>query len=157
MNFSSFCCMYMSWLSIFTYRLTPCLLWYLKIFAEENINLQKRTIIKNSDEEDSFIKDVIASFTKLDTSNILEIHQLEKVVTDFANIVESAWMKNSKIVNITKYSKSWWNDNCNKDLAKYRSLKNIEDWKAFQKTVKNTKRAFFDLKIQEIANKKYRP
>jgi len=87
----------------------------------------------------------------------LEIHQLEKVVTDFANIVESAWMKNSKIVNITKYSKSWWNDNCNKDLAKYRSLKNIEDWKAFQKTVKNTKRAFFDLKIQEIANKKYRP
>ena len=82
---------------------------------------------------------------------------MEKVVTDFANIVESAWMKNSKIVNITKYSKSWWNDNCNKDLAKYRSLKNIEDWKAFQKTVKNTKRAFFDLKIQEIANKKYRP
>jgi len=131
MNFSSFFCMYMFWLSIFTYCLTPCLLWYLKIFAEENINLWKRTIIKNSNEEDLFIKDVIASFAKLDTSNILEIHQLEKVVTDFANIVESVWMKNLKIVNITKYSKSWWNDNCNKDLEKYRSLKNIEDWKTF--------------------------
>lgn len=35
MNFSSFCCMYMSWFSIFTYCLTPCLLWYLKIFGED--------------------------------------------------------------------------------------------------------------------------
>jgi len=53
-----------------------------------NIDLQKRTIIKNSDEEDLFIKKVIASFAKLDTSNILEKYQLEKVITDFANITE---------------------------------------------------------------------
>ena len=74
---------------------------------EENINLHKRTILKNSNEEDLFIKEVITSFSKLDTSNILDISQLEKIITDFANIVESAWIKNSKIVNITKYSKSW--------------------------------------------------
>ena len=36
-------------------------------------------------------------------------------------------------------------------------MKNIEDWKTFQKTVKNTKRAFFDQKIQEITNKKHGP
>jgi len=53
-----------------------------------NIDLQKRTIIKNSDEEDLFIKKVIASFAKLDTSNILGKYQLEKVITDFANITE---------------------------------------------------------------------
>jgi len=75
--------------------------------TKENIDLRKRTISKNSDKEDLFIKEVIASFSKLDTSNILEISQLEKIVTDFANIVEFAWMKNSKIVNITKHSKSW--------------------------------------------------
>jgi len=40
--------------------------------AKINIDLWKRTIIKNSNEEDSFIKEVIASFTKLDTLNILE-------------------------------------------------------------------------------------
>jgi len=53
-----------------------------------NIDLQKRTIIKNSDEEDLFIKKVIASFAKLVTSNILGKYQLEKVITDFANITE---------------------------------------------------------------------
>jgi len=57
--------------------------------AKINIDLQKKTIIKNRDEEDLFIKEVIAFFAKLDTSNILEKHQLEKVVTNFANIVES--------------------------------------------------------------------
>jgi len=99
--------------------------------AEENIDLCKRTITKNSDEEELFIKEVIASFTKLDTSNISDISKLERVVNDFANIIDNAWTKNSKIINITKHVKSWWNDNCNKDLAKYRSSKNIEDWKTF--------------------------
>ena len=80
-----------------------------------------------TDEEDLSIKEVIASFTELNTLNILEKHQLEKVITDFANIVESIWTKNSKIVNIMKHSKSWWNNDCKKDLARYRSLKNIED------------------------------
>jgi len=99
--------------------------------SKENINLCKRTITKNSDEEELFIREVIASFTKLNISNISDIPKLERVVNDFANIVDNAWTKNSKIVNITRHVKSWWNDNYNKDLAKYRSSKNIEDWKTF--------------------------
>ena len=125
--------------------------------TEININLRKRTIVKNSDEEDLFIKEVITFFTKVDIPNILEINQLEKVVTDVTNIVELMWTKNSKIINIMKHSKSWWNNDCNKDLTKYGFSKNIEDWKMFQKMVKNTKKTFFDQKILEIANKKCRP
>ena len=75
--------------------------------AEANIDHQKWTIIKNSEEEELFIKEVITSFAKLDMSNILEILQLENVINDFTNIVNSVWMKHSKVVNITKYSKSW--------------------------------------------------
>jgi len=40
---------------------------------EENIDICKRTISKNSNEKDSFIKEVITSFSKLDTLNILDI------------------------------------------------------------------------------------
>ena len=125
--------------------------------TEENINSQKRTIIKDSEEKESFVKEVIAFFKNINTSNLLDIPHLKKIVNDFANIIDNAWEKNSKIVNITRYSKSWWDENCNWDLEKYGLLKSIEDWKAFRMTIKNTKWSFFDLKIQEIANKKQGP
>ena len=63
------------------------------------------------------------------------------------------WEKHSKVINITRYSKSWWDDNCKCNLDIYRSTKNIEDWKQFKRMVKNAKHSFFNLKIQEIANK----
>jgi len=75
--------------------------------VKEYIASCKRTITKNSKEEDKFIKKVITSFSKLDILNILDISKLEKVISDFANIVDHTWMKYSKLVNITKHSKSW--------------------------------------------------
>ena len=54
-----------------------------------------------------------------------------------------------------KHSKSWWNDKCNKDLVNYRSSKSRKSWKTFWKMVRNMKRVFFNLKIQEIVNKKW--
>ena len=35
--------------------------------------------------------------------------------------------------------------------------RNLEDWKLFKKTVKTTKRLFFDIKIQMITNKSQGP
>jgi len=82
---------------------------------------------------------------------------LKKAVNDFTKNIDDAWNKNAKLTNITKYSKSWWDNNCSRNLEKYRSLKSLEDWKSFCKTVKNIKRTFFNLKTMEIANKEQGP
>jgi len=58
--------------------------------TEENTDFHKRTIKKNSEEKELFIKEVIASLKNLDISNILDILNLERVVNDFANIVDNA-------------------------------------------------------------------
>ena len=62
-----------------------------------------------------------------------------------------------KIVNITKHLKEWWNEQCCRNLENYQQTRHVEDWRQFRDTIKKTKHKSFDLKIQEIANKKYRP
>lgn len=87
----------------------------------------KITIRKNSIEEESFIKDIISSIKILDISNLLDIPSLEKVVNNFAKNMDNAWSKNVKLTNITKHSKSWWDNKCSRDLERYRASKSLEN------------------------------
>ena len=74
--------------------------------AEENINSSKFSIIKNSEEEVMFIKEVSSIIKNLNVSDISDIDKLEYVVNTLASNTKSAWRKNSKQVNITRHSKS---------------------------------------------------
>ena len=121
---------------------------------KEHVNSSKCSIGKDSEEEVSFIKDVSMIFRNLNMSNISDLTSLDKIINDLAQEIEYTWEKHSKIVKITKYSKSWWDGKCSHDLEIYRITRSLEDWKTFQRIVKITKRTFFDLKIQEIVNKK---
>ena len=76
--------------------------------AEENINLSKFSIVKNSKEEASFIKDVSSIIKNLDISDLSDIDKLENVVNTLASNTKCTWGKNLKLVNITRHSKSWW-------------------------------------------------
>ena len=78
---------------------------------------------------------------------------MQKIVYDIKRI----WHKYSKVINITKWSKAWWDHKCHTDLEVYRQSQRIEDWKKLKNTVKRTKHKFFDGKINEITNKKCRP
>ena len=42
-------------------------------------------------------------------------------------------------------------------LNNYRMSRSLDNWKKFKKVVKNTKRSFFNMKIQEVANKSCGP
>ena len=99
--------------------------------VEEHINTSKWSIVKDSEEEAIFIKDLISSFRSINTFFISDITSFDRIINDFTKVVEIAWKKNAKTINITKYSKSWWDDSCSRDLEKYRSLKSLEDWKQF--------------------------
>jgi len=114
-------------------------------------------IPKKSEKEEKFIKVVISIFKSLNTSSITNCKSLEQIINSLASRLEQAWFSNAKNVNITKHSKKWWNDDCNRSLSKYRESKTLEDWKSFKYIVKSTKRTFFNTKIQEIANKSRRP
>ena len=67
------------------------------------------------------------------------------------------WTKNAKQLRITKHSKQWWTEECSRSLNNYRMTRSLENWKKFKKVVKNTKKSFFNMKIQEVANKSCGP
>jgi len=122
--------------------------------AEENIVSSKFFIAKNSEEEVSFIKNVSYAIKNIDTSDLSDPYLLKDVTNTLTSKIENAWRANSKRVKIMRHSKSWWNKECSLALNNYRMTRSLENWKIFKSKVKTTKQSFFDVKIQEIANKK---
>ena len=120
---------------------------------EEVIQTSKLAISLNSEQETKFIKDVISNFSKLDTSNIVDINTLDQIVNQLSVTVEQMWLQNAKKSRSSKHSKQWWSESCRNVLSTYRLERSRENWKSFKLAVKNAKRTFFDDKIHEIANK----
>ena len=119
--------------------------------------MSKLTLVPKSEQETAFINNVISNFKMLDISNIVDAVKLERIVNQLRSIIDQAWLKNAKKSKISKHSKQWWLETCSWSLNNYRTTRSHGNCKTFKKTVKDTKRTFFDNKIQEIANKSYGP
>ena len=72
---------------------------------EENIQIKKHIIVKNSKEEDNFIIKLIEAIKRLNTEGIQSKGVLKDIVQSLTSYIERIWYKHSKIVNITKHSK----------------------------------------------------
>ena len=121
--------------------------------SEEIVQMSKLILTPKSDQESKFIKDVISKFKDLDMTSIKDIDKLERVIKQFGMFIDQAWTKNTKKSKISKHSKQWWTEACSHSLDNYRSSRSLENWKKFKKIIKDTKRSFFDDKIQEVVNK----
>ena len=73
---------------------------------KEYIQIKKWSLIKNSDKESSFIKEVISFLKNIDTHSISSIEILELIVQKITYNIDSMWFKHSKKVNIMKQSKA---------------------------------------------------
>jgi len=70
---------------------------------KEFIQEECSTIIKNSEEEEIFIVDlIIEALGKLDTTMILNKDVLENIVQKYTRLLELIWYKHSRIVKITR-------------------------------------------------------
>jgi len=79
---------------------------------EEHIQTRRCMLVKNSEEEDKFVNKLIETIKGMNTENICNKNVLNQIVQEFSSITERLWYKHSKIVNITKHSKEWWNEQC---------------------------------------------
>ena len=124
---------------------------------EEVVCTSKLLIPQRSKLETAFIEEIISNFKNLDTSNIADTEKLEHIVNQLRAIIDQAWTKNAKNLRISKHSKKWWMDECSHSLNDYRTSRSLDNWKNFKKVIKNTKRSFFNMKIQEVASKSHGP
>jgi len=97
------------------------------VIFKEYIQTKKCIIIKNSEKEKNFTTELIKAIKRIYTDNITSKEVFKQIIHEFANNMDRIWFKNSKIVNITKYSKSWWNKECNRELERYQALKHVRD------------------------------
>ena len=125
--------------------------------VDEIINTSKLSIQQNSEQETAFIREVISGVKNLNTLNISNKKCLENTVNNLNLLINQVWNKNAKQTRITKHSKQWWNNECKQAIDKYRASRSLESWKKFKKVVKDTKRSFFNSKIQEVVNKSHGP
>jgi len=73
--------------------------------AEKNIISSRLSILKNSKEEATFVKEATVIIKNLNTSNLTDHNKLEDIVNLLELKIELAWAKNAKQTRITKHSK----------------------------------------------------
>ena len=76
------------------------------VIIKEYIQIRKCTITKNIEEKENFIAELIGAIKELSTENIPSKETLEQIVQTLANDTDGIWFKHSKVINITKHSKS---------------------------------------------------
>ena len=74
---------------------------------EEIILTLKLSLAPKSNQENTFIDDIISNFKTMNTSNIEDTEKLEWVVNQLGSIINQVWTKNAKKSKISKHSKQW--------------------------------------------------
>jgi len=80
--------------------------------TNEIVSTSKLSIPQNSEQEITFVEEVILIFKNLNMSNIINKDNLENTVNQLKVLIKQVWTKNAKRSRITKHSKQWWTEEC---------------------------------------------
>ena len=106
---------------------------------EEFIQDKKWAIVKNNKKEKVFVNELRNIVGYIDLTNISNHEALEEIIQAFASFVEKLWYKYSKNINITQHSEAWWNNEYNRDITTYHTLRSKIDWIKYRNIVKIAK------------------
>ena len=87
--------------------------------CKERILHTRWLLVKESDEENQFIENVIQIIKNVNTTIIQNAETFEEIVQSISSNIKELWQNNSKPIKITRHSKVWWNEDCCLSLEKY--------------------------------------
>ena len=80
---------YLDWRLISDYALLTMNI----VIFKEHVQTKKCTIVKNSEEEDNFINELIETIKRLNIENIQNKEALEHIIQTFTKHIERIWYK----------------------------------------------------------------
>ena len=120
--------------------------------ALENIQVHRKVLKQDSEEEVAFLLSVSEGLSQLDFSALDSVTGLDMLSEAISGLFADCWATYAKRVTVTSCSKEWWNNECRTALETYRQTGEWSDWSLFCSTTRQAKRQFFDNRIAEIAS-----
>ncbi|CAA7270783.1 unnamed protein product [Cyclocybe aegerita] len=117
----------------------------------------RRTIKPGSEAEKSFISDILRDLAAIPVAAPATKDSVEALADAIVTGFLDMWLVHSTASKPTKWSKSWWTDECLEAFGVYQLSCTLADYNKFKKVCKDAKRDFFDEHIAEIATSHKRP
>ena len=88
--------------------------------ALENIQVHKKVLKQDSEEEAAFLLSVSEGLSQLDFSALDSVTGLDMLSEAISRLFADCWATYAKRITVTSRSKEWWNNECRTALETYR-------------------------------------
>ena len=88
--------------------------------ASENIQVYRKVLKQDSEEETAFLLSVSEELSQLDFSALDSVTSLDMLSEAIPGLFADCWATYAKRITITSCSKEWWNNKCRTALETYR-------------------------------------
>ena len=99
--------------------------------ASENIQVYRKVLKQDSEEEVAFLLSVSKELSQLDFSALDSVTGLNLLSEAISGLFADCWATYAKRMTVISQSKEWWNNKCRTALETYRQTREQSDWSSF--------------------------